>query len=618
MMSESMPNEFLLGNLLFDDEDSQAVQIAADHLRLGRPDAARLILQDILKRIPHHSGALNCLAAEAMMRGDVKKTEEILQLALTINPQDTVALGNLGNLHLHHQRIAEARLCLERAEALAGLTPALESLLIHILSAEGEFDVAISLQEKVLEKNPKNAENHYNLGVLLARSQQHTSAEECFQRAIFQRPAYREAWHNLGQLQARSGRLKEAIFSFKRALLLLPGDPATISTLVDVLIQSDRASDAEEEAKRGLIVTPGAVLSILALGRAQLALGRKQDALTNFASAVRAAPEHPLPLMSLARGFAALGNYAKAADAAIMATRRPGGTAFRDFAGDLLLKFGRFSAAWQVLAEATPDIPSLEVAENFIQIPEDILQVLCLAPLLRLAQEQSGKDVFIIPHNNTVVAGRLLSFSNIIEKVAPPTSNILALAQLGMVLRPDPTSIPLPTLVLDDTKASAWRRALGARDKPVIALAFNGENDGEPPLAEILKILNFPCTKLAIFTGDARRHLDLDPDMLDAGPHLIELSDIAAAMASADFVIAGRGIGGHLAGAFGLSGAVLVPRGSDWCWGVEHGPSWFRSLHSCQAGETGWGPALAELSNLLVNFQKSHSLRIINGVEEGN
>jgi len=73
MMSESMPNEFLLGNLLFDDEDSQAVQIAADHLRLGRPDAARLILQDILKRIPHHSGALNCLAAEAMMRGDVKK-----------------------------------------------------------------------------------------------------------------------------------------------------------------------------------------------------------------------------------------------------------------------------------------------------------------------------------------------------------------------------------------------------------------------------------------------------------------------------------------------------------------------------------------------------------------
>ena len=33
------------------------------------------------------------------MRGDVKKTEEILQLALTINPQDTVALGNLGNLH---------------------------------------------------------------------------------------------------------------------------------------------------------------------------------------------------------------------------------------------------------------------------------------------------------------------------------------------------------------------------------------------------------------------------------------------------------------------------------------------------------------------------------------
>ena len=55
MMSESMPNEFLLGNLLFDDEDSQAVQIAADHLRLGRPDAARLILQDILKRIPHHS-----------------------------------------------------------------------------------------------------------------------------------------------------------------------------------------------------------------------------------------------------------------------------------------------------------------------------------------------------------------------------------------------------------------------------------------------------------------------------------------------------------------------------------------------------------------------------------
>lgn len=602
-----MQNGFPLDNFEIEDADTAAVEIAAEHLRHGRSAAAKSILQEILKRIPNHSGALNCLAAEALMRGDTKKSEEILGVALRSNPKDVVAIVNLGQLHLQNQRLSEARLCLERAEALAEWTPALNVLRINLLAADGQIEAATRLQREALSNDPKNAENYYNLGVLLTKGMHYQEAEESFQQAIFLRPAYREAWHNLGNLQARSGRLKEAIFSFKRALLLLPGDPASISALVDALIQIGRASEAEEEAKRGLVVVPGAVLSTLALGRAQLALGRKQEALAQFASTVRAAPDHPLPLVSLARGFSALGNHTKAADAALMACRRPGGQSFCYFAVELLLKAGRFKAAWDLLKENTT-IDIADAAQVSVLLPEKILEFLSLAPALMAAPEIMGKAVTFLPTPDTIEAERLLAQNGFSPQDDPSAAQACTIAALVAKLSPDPNAATLKPLQPDPNKLTAWRKALASHAKPVIALAFNGENDGEPALPDILAQLDFPCTKLGLLTGSARKFLTLAPDMLDAGPHLHDLGDIAAAMAAADFVIAGRGIGGHIAGAFGLKGAVLVPLGADWCWGAGNGRHWFTTLQGCHATDAGWAPALAELSKALAEFRPTKSV----------
>lgn len=583
-LAERLP-EALVGR-----DNTAALAIATEHLRQGRLDAAHSVLRGVLEHSPSDLGAVNGLAAEAAARGDAARAQALLEAALASDSGHAPSLANLAGLHLAAGRLAEARLCLERAEHLPG-GPNLAGLRAQLFAAEGDTAGALAILQRLADQAPGEAEHRYNLAVLLFGQGQLAEAEEALRAAISLAPAMREAWHNLGMVLLRRGRAEEGIGCLRHALMLAPGDPMTAASLADALLDAGRPLEAEAEARRCLVVVPEAPMPSLSLARALSAQGRGTEALALIARVVRALPDHPLPLLALADAFALTGQPARAMASAQQAVQRaPAEPSITLSAVDILLRGGDFTAAWALLDKLAP-----EAEAGVIALDDDAIEILRFARLLPAARAVFGAGPFT----------PLLAVNGIALVDAPPPMGAQPPIMLARQARTLGGEAPLRP---DPARVAAWARALEGRPRPVIAIACGDEAAGEPALPDILAALGAGGTRLGLLADGARARIEEAPEMLDGGEWVYRPEEVAAAMLAADAVVTGDGYLGHLAGALRCRRlAVLAPPMGDWCWGMPGTAApWYPGATICRATLApqglDWRPALAALAIAAKNW----------------
>ena len=89
-------------------------------------------------------------------------------------------------------------------------------------AAAGRLDDALAKYRGALKRSPALAEVHYNVGVLLARKGEITSAERSLDEAARLKPSWTQAHLALGHLFFRQARYAEAERAFGRAATLSP------------------------------------------------------------------------------------------------------------------------------------------------------------------------------------------------------------------------------------------------------------------------------------------------------------------------------------------------------------------------------------------------------------
>ena len=102
-----------------------------------------------------------------------------------------------------------------------------------------EYDKAIVLFEKIIEKSPENIEALYNLGNAYFRKKEFTRATEAYQKVIAIDPTYLDALENLGVIYANQKNFKKAIEMWKRILELKP-DRQDIKENIEKALKSNR------------------------------------------------------------------------------------------------------------------------------------------------------------------------------------------------------------------------------------------------------------------------------------------------------------------------------------------------------------------------------------------
>jgi protein O-GlcNAc transferase len=132
----------------------------------------------------------------------------------------------------------------------------------------GEFDRAAEAYRRAIEHDPKLAEAHANLGVVLARLGRQEEAIACYERALALNPRLTAARLNLGLARYRGGFLAAAAEAFEAAYAADPKLLQARQLLGLVLVEMGRDDEAVPHLEASVEAAPDEPAVLFALGRA--------------------------------------------------------------------------------------------------------------------------------------------------------------------------------------------------------------------------------------------------------------------------------------------------------------------------------------------------------------
>jgi len=212
-----------------------------------------------------------------LARGQVacwRDTETLFRHGLQADPENYIALSNLGGELQRQGRLEEAVLLLERAiRARPGYAKSY-SRLGTIRAVQGDLEAAQKLFRKAIDLAPGLAEAHNGLGVVCAKIGKLEEAYGHFREALRLEPEYAEAHSNLGLFFNLRGDTAAALESFRRAWDFDPGLVEAAYNLGAILLLQNRTEEAVVPLRAAVRLAPNHVRARFSLAQALQRLGR--------------------------------------------------------------------------------------------------------------------------------------------------------------------------------------------------------------------------------------------------------------------------------------------------------------------------------------------------------
>jgi tetratricopeptide (TPR) repeat protein len=249
-----------------------ALRLLADsYRRLGREDeATRLVYRagrlppftpyadpviDKLARESRNSIFLLRLASEANLSINAEWSEYLTRRALEFDPDNPEVVLKLARILRTVERNDEALMLFERYKEMV---PGDYQVLAHIgscLSAMGRLDEAESYFRQAL-KGLDDPVTHYNMGLLLARTNRLDDAVAEYEKALDRDPMHSDARSNLAAALARQGRLDRAAAELRRLLEHDSENAGARTNLGLVLLQQGHREQARTQLEEALRLNP--------------------------------------------------------------------------------------------------------------------------------------------------------------------------------------------------------------------------------------------------------------------------------------------------------------------------------------------------------------------------
>lgn len=212
------------------------------------------------------------------------------------------------------EALREYRLALESGEmegtALEGMAET------HLLRRE--FGAALDLYDRLLERQPGNAELWNERGVCLHQAGRREEARGAYRRAVEADPNYALAWSNLGVVRAGDPDGAAGVEAFQAALRARPEFTGARLNLGLLHLQRRELQPALEAYRGVLAEIPADAVAWNGVGLVLMELRRHADARNAFARAVEGDPTSAAAHYNLGFALSQLGAF----DEALRETRR--------------------------------------------------------------------------------------------------------------------------------------------------------------------------------------------------------------------------------------------------------------------------------------------------------
>lgn len=256
----------------------------------GQPEDAAARFRQVTERAPQYAPAWSKLAELAAAGGDLEAAHEHAHRALSLAPEDKVAVRAAVQVHQQRGQIGPARRILSEHGRALRITERLSleaSLVTQARELDGEAPPpaadweplqtqaraaiaaadhagAIPLLEQALALAPEQGSLAVELGVCLTHLGRDEDAVTCYTDALGRLPADRPLRMGRADALRRLGRLDEALADYRVVVDLAPEWAAGVAALVAALHAAGDA-DGAREALEGLEALDGDAAEVAAL-----------------------------------------------------------------------------------------------------------------------------------------------------------------------------------------------------------------------------------------------------------------------------------------------------------------------------------------------------------------
>ncbi len=473
---------------------------------------------------------------------------------------------------------------------------------------------AIEQFQLLAEAQPQSAESQWNLGNAFHHAYQPDEALKCFQHAIRIDPAYARAYNSAARLLVEDGRLDDALALCRQAIAIDPGRASAHHALACVLRDLDRAPEAlvsfhralELDPKRfdtcfnhaHLLMTTGRnaeaeaayrrTLAIKsdeaqvhnALGTALKEQGKLAEALESFQRALVHDPKCGLAHCNIAFVNLMLGDYSRGWAEYEWRWHCPGGPRPRNYFKQ---------PPWNGDSLSGQTI----LVHNEQGLGDEIMFATCFPDLIAraghcvLACDRRLAPLLARSFPQATVLGMTRGREHTFRLPAEPHIDVqIPAGSLPRYLRRDAASFPRDArlLVADPVRVQFWRQRLGQLGPGLkvgmswrAGLMTKDRRTRWTRPADWAEVLSLPGAHfVSLQYGDCQQDIaefenacgvrlhgwpDCDPRQ--------NVDDLASQIGALDLVISVGNANVHLAGALGVPTWSIIPRYTDWCWGLE-------------------------------------------------
>ncbi len=168
-------------------------------------DSSLRYFQNVLKENPDDTDALYGLAVIQGKLGKISESFSNFERALSISPDDADILCNMGIFYFNLGKIPEAIYTLKRARAIDGTDADTILYLGRAYDTSGDYNAALDLYKKFMEKNPDDIQIYYNLAMLYGKTN-----------------VPGQSHYNFGIFFKKEHKFKSALFHFRAAEKIFP------------------------------------------------------------------------------------------------------------------------------------------------------------------------------------------------------------------------------------------------------------------------------------------------------------------------------------------------------------------------------------------------------------
>src|SRR5216684_2220154 len=203
--------------------------------RGGAVENAKRLYREALTADPKNAAAYGNLAIIAAQQGDLAGAERLFRQEIKLRPADPAGHNNLGSVLQQQGRLADAIAAHRRAIKLKPDYAEAFLALGNGFRQQGHLEEAMGSYRSALAARRDYPEAHNNIGVLLQMQGRLDQAAAAYREAVKLRPRYAEAQFNLGTVLHQQHELDAAEAAYRRVISLNPGIAAGHNNLGTVL-----------------------------------------------------------------------------------------------------------------------------------------------------------------------------------------------------------------------------------------------------------------------------------------------------------------------------------------------------------------------------------------------